>query len=204
MVLLYIILAAVAVVGIISFKTQISDSTDISPTVGCLGITLLVAAGGLMVVLLLTQFRGDPRTLLLLVLGTGGLMAVLYSPFVSNVFGTFLTNFIYPTGGGVTKSYDIAEKLRTEGHYAEAVAEYEKAIEEDPDDVNARILLADTYCKMEQYEQAARALLELLDRDLPAQQWCYVANRLADIFAQKMADPHKAREVLKRRRCMWQ
>jgi tetratricopeptide (TPR) repeat protein len=94
------------------------------------------------------------------------------------------------------KSYDIAEKLTTEGRYAEAVAEYERAIEEAPDDVAPRTFLADTYCKAGQYELAARALDEALKLDLSEEERCQIANRLADIHLHYTDEPEKAIEVL--------
>jgi tetratricopeptide (TPR) repeat protein len=191
-----IILAVLTAIGLLLFKAHITDSIDMSRTVGCAGVLLFILACGVMVVILLTQFTGDSRTLLLLLLGSVGLVAVLYSPFVANVIGTFFTDFIYPTGGGETKSYDIAEKLTTEGRYAEAVAKYERAIEEAPDDVPPRIFIADTYCKAGQYELAAQALDEALKLDLSAEQRCQIANRLADIYLHYTDEPEKAIEVL--------
>ena len=198
MVAFCIILAVLTVIGALLFKAQITDSVDTTRTAGCAGVLLLIAACGVMLAILLNEFKGDPRTLLLILLGTVGLMAVLYAPFVSNVIGTFFTDFIYPTGGGETKSYDIAEKLTIDGRYAEAVAEYERAIEEDPEDATPRIMMADTYCKAGQYELAAQALDETLELDLPAEQWCHVVNRLADIYAQNTREPEKAVAVLNR------
>jgi len=191
-----IILAVLTVVGLLLFKAHITDSIDMSRTVGCTGVLLFIAACGVMVGILLTHFTGDSRTLLLLLLGSVGLIAVLYSPFVANVIGTFFADFIYPRGGGQTKSYDIAEKLTTEGRYAEAVAEYERAIEEAPDDAAPRVFIADTYCKARQYELAAQVLDEALKLDLSMEQRCQIANRLADIHLQYTDEPEKAIAVL--------
>jgi tetratricopeptide (TPR) repeat protein len=198
MVAFYIILAVLTVIGALLFKTHIIDSIDTSPSIGCAGVLLFVVACGAMVAILLREFEGDPRSLLLLLLATLGLMAVLYSPFVSNVIGTFFTNFIYPAGGGEMESHDIAEKLTTEGRYTEAVAEYARAIEEDPENASPRIMMADAYSKAGQHELAAQTLEETLSLDLPAEQWCYVVNRLADIHARNTREPDKAIEMLDR------
>ena len=112
------------------------------------------------------------------------------------MFSSFFERVLFPPGGGEIKSYDLAEKFTSEGRYSEAIAEYEKAIEEDPEDVNARLFIADVCCKTDQYEQAARTLLETLEHDLPAEKWCHIANRLADILVQKMSEPNEAVQIL--------
>ena len=198
MVLFSIILTVVIAVGVISFKAQITDSADTEPSAGCAGLLLLAAAFIAILVLATREFGHNPRTLLFVVLPIGAIVAALYSPFITSVFSSFFERVLFPSGGGEIKRHDIAQKLTSEGRYSEAVAEYQKAIEADPEDVNARVLIADVYCRMDQYEQAARTLLEALEQDLPAEKWCPIANRLADIFVQKMSEPHEAVQVLKR------
>jgi hypothetical protein len=196
MVAFCIILALLTVIGALVFRAHVTDSFQVSPGVGCGGALLLFVLGGVMFVLLLKGFKGSPLTLVLIVIGLCGLMAALYAPFLANLLGTSVTDFIYPTGGGEVKSYDIAEKLTVEGRYTEAVAEYERVIEEDPEDVTARVRVADIHCRTNQYDLAAQALNEALELDLPPEKWSHIANRLADVFAQKMYEPQKAAAVL--------
>lgn len=198
MVAFCIILAVLVIVGALVFRACLVDSVQITPGVGCAAALLLLVAGGAMFAFLLKEFEGGSLALLFIVIGTCGLLAALYSPFLANVAGTSFTNFIYPTAAGKVKSYDIGEKLTIEGRYTEAAVEYERAIEEDPEDVNPRMLIADVYCRTAQYDLAVQALDEALQLDLSAEKWCHVANRLADVFAQKKGEPQKAAAVLNR------
>jgi tetratricopeptide (TPR) repeat protein len=196
MVAFCIILAILTIIGVLLLRAHLSDSFHVSPGVGCGGAALLLAAGCAMLAALLRAFSGNPLMLALIVIGVCGLMAALYSPFLANLIGTSVTDFIYPTGGGEVRSYDIAEKLTIEGRYTEAVAEYERVIEDDPEDVIPRIRIADIHCRTGQFDSAAQALDSALQLDLPAEKWCHIANRLADVFAQSMYEPRKAAAVL--------
>lgn len=196
MVAFCVILAILTVIGALLLRAHLADSFQVRPGVGCAGAFLLLAAGAAMLAALMRAFNGHPLTLALIVIGVCGLMAALYSPFLANLIGTSFTDFIYPTGAGEVKSYDIAEKLTVEGCYTEAVAEYERFIEDDPEDVTPRIRIAEIYCKTGQFDSAAQALDSALQLDLPAEKWCPIANRLADVFAQNMCEPRKAAAVL--------
>lgn len=198
MVVFFVILAVLTIIGALVLRTHYRDSFRVTPGVGCAGGSLLLVAGGVMLAALLKGFTGSPLMLALVVIAVCGLMAALYAPFLANLFGTSVVDFIYPTGGGEVKTYDIAEKLTVEGRYADAVDEYERIIQEDPEDVEPRIRIADIYCKTGQYDLAVRALHAALQLDLPPEKWCHVANRLADLFAQKMCEPRKAKAVLGR------
>ena len=198
MILFGIILVAVLIVGAFSFKAEMSDSTNIQPSMGCVGVIVLAAVIPAMFSLLVGALRSDPFVLLAAVVLTGLAVAVLYTPFIAGVCSSFFERLLFPSAGEVRKTYDIAEKLTSEGRYTEAVAEYEKVIEEDPEDVDARLLLGDVQCKMDQYELAARTFADALELDLPPEQWCHIANRLADILALKMGEPHEAVRMLNR------
>jgi hypothetical protein len=198
MILFGIILALVLVVGAISFKAEMSDSTNIRPGMGCAGVIVLAAVIPAMLSVLVGALRSDPFVLLLAIVLTGLAVAVLYTPFIAGVCSSFFERFLFPPAGEVKKTYDIAEKLTSEGRYTEAVAEYERVIDEDPEDVEARLLLGDVQCKMDQYELAARTFTEALELDLPPEKWCYIANRLADVLVRKTGEPQEAVRVLKR------
>jgi tetratricopeptide (TPR) repeat protein len=196
MVAFCVILAVLVVIGALVFRAHVTDSLEVSPGVGWGGALLLFVLGGVMFVLLLKGFKGSPLTLVLIVIGLCGLMAALYAPFLANLLGTSVTDFIYPTGGGEVKSYDIAEKLTVEERYTEAIAEYERVIGEDPEDVVPRVRLADVHCRTKRYDLAVQALNEALELDLPPERWFHIANRLADVLAQDMYEPQKAAAVL--------
>jgi len=198
MILFGIVLVIVLIVGAISFKAEMSDSTSIQPGMGCVGVVLLAAVVPAMLCLLVRELRSEPLLLLLAILLTGTVVAVLYTPFIAGVCSSFFERLLFPSAGEVKKTYDIAEKLTSEGRYTEAIAEYQKAVEEDPEDVEARLFLAAVYCKMDQYELAARTFTEALELDLPAEKWCHIANRLADVLVRKMGEPHEAVRTLNR------
>jgi len=197
MILFFIILAVVVIVGVLSFKAQMTGSADVKPGAGCAGMVLLAAAFCTMIVLLRESLGVDFMSLAVMLL-IGAIVAVLYAPFISGVFASFFDSLVYPTGGGKLRSYDIAEKLVREARYTEAIAEYEKAIENDPEDLAPQIAIADMHCKMGQYDQAAQILLQVLDKDMPPETWCHTANRLVDIFAHKLGDAQKAVTILER------
>lgn len=58
------------------------------------------------------------------------------------------------------KSIQAAQKYTSKGQHKKAVAEYEKILKEDPDDIRVRIKLADAYTKLKDTDRAVEALAQ--------------------------------------------
>jgi len=58
------------------------------------------------------------------------------------------------------KSIQAAQKYTAKGQHKKAVAEYEKILKEDPDDIRVRIKLADAYTKLKDTDRAVEALTQ--------------------------------------------
>jgi tetratricopeptide (TPR) repeat protein len=96
------------------------------------------------------------------------------------------------------KSYSKAERKIIEDDLGGSVAEYEHAVTEDPDDVEARLRLAEVLFKNADHEKSAEAYEEVLQRErkLSAERRSLILTRLANIHADKFGDKEKARELL--------
>lgn len=92
--------------------------------------------------------------------------------------------------------YSLAEKKALQDDLAGAIAEYEKVIAEEPEDITARLRLAELCCENAEYKKAVMAYEALLARAkrLDANQYCTVHSRLSDIYAARLADREAARK----------
>lgn len=96
------------------------------------------------------------------------------------------------------KSYSMAERNIIEDDLSGSIAEYESAVAEDPDDVEARLRLAEVSFQNAEYRKTVEAYEAALHRGkkLSAERKCLILTRLAQIHAEQFGEPDKARRLL--------
>jgi tetratricopeptide (TPR) repeat protein len=96
----------------------------------------------------------------------------------------------------IMRFYTRAEEKVIEDDLPGAIEEYEKVIAEDPDDLRARLRMAELCAEAEQYDKAVATYEVILTRseELGKSQHCTVLTRLSDIYSRHLFDVHRARE----------
>ncbi len=96
------------------------------------------------------------------------------------------------------KVHTDAERKVVEDDLPGAIAEYERIIAEDPEDIEARFRLAELCCEDEQYPKATAVYKALLEcaKDLSISQHCSALTRLSEIHARHLGDVHTARSYI--------
>jgi len=124
-------------------------------------------------------------------------LAAMQGPLVAEL----LTLTFWPDrsrGLKLLRSYSAAERKIIEGDLSGSIAEYESAIAEDPDDIEARLRLAETLFESKEFQKTVDAYEAVLNRapKLSAERHCLILTRLARIHAEEFGDVDKARELL--------
>ena len=91
--------------------------------------------------------------------------------------------------------YSAAEKKVAEDDLPGAIAEYEAVIARHPNDIAARLRMADLCHEAKRYERAAAAYEKLIRKPqgLNVDQHCSVLTRLSEIYARHLGQLEKAR-----------
>jgi tetratricopeptide (TPR) repeat protein len=98
------------------------------------------------------------------------------------------------------KVNSAAERKVAEDDLPGAIAEYESALAKDPNDVAARLRMADLCQEAKEYEKAATAYEALAGkpRGLNVGQRCSVLTQLSEIYARHLGQMEKAREAVQK------
>ena len=115
------------------------------------------------------------------------LAAFLAPPLAEKISGS-LFNLLYPEPLKVSKTYSAANVFLVKEKYAEAIKEYRKVIEEDPEDITAQLKMAEIYDhKTKDFAKAIQEYKKLLTmKEVEDNLWVSVKNRLADIYSQQL------------------
>ena len=113
-----------------------------------------------------------------------------------------LADFMLGGSGGqkAKETYSLAERYEIEHKYEEAIELYLTAIEKDKKNPEPRKKLADLYCKIGDYGNSIRYMLEILDlpKGVSEQERCVLINRIADLYLEHKRDRSSAVKVLRR------
>lgn len=93
------------------------------------------------------------------------------------------------------KTYDRAEAAVSNRDYARAARLYRKAIEDDPDDVEAYRRLAEVLMKLERPEDAAKVFRAGLKRAEKPGDRCRIAFRLAEVLHEELGRADEGAEL---------
>ncbi len=157
---------------------------------------------GLTVVLFGTMilFQGE--------LGWGSLFVIVISAFlglliclpVADALARLFMNRVYAVHKGkVSKDFSRAKRLLAEERFAEAMGEFRRAVEEEPENVSLRLEIAEIYSRdLREYEKAIGEYEEALTLGMLDSQRVSILNRVADLYEGPLRDQERAARTLSR------
>lgn len=117
---------------------------------------------------------------------------------VSAAAGGSFSAFIRPQGT-YEETFSYEDSLLARGHYAEAIAAYERHAAEGTGGATVLIRAADLHAKHGDPKRAAELFREAQQRPgLPAESHMYVTNRLIDLYMGPLPNPDAAVSELRR------
>ena len=128
------------------------------------------------------------------------ILGVLIFPPITDFVVQKFTGFLYSAVGiKIAKPYSLPKSYYAKGKYKEAIEEYRKILEEDPEEVTAQFEIADIYYfKLKNYSQAATEYREVLNKNPDDELWAFTINRLADIYCEQFGEPDWAIKELEK------
>ena len=134
----------------------------------------------------------------------GAILQVIFICFLIAPLSPFIAELITlqfmpdPSKGlHVLTPHTPAEKKVIQGDLRGAIEEYEKVLEDNPDDTNARLRMAELCIEIGQYERAVEAYESTLkiSPKLAVERHCFVLTRLSEVYGQYLGDAEKAHET---------
>ncbi len=147
---------------------------------------------------LMGRWMGDmPLFYAFAALGLTVSAAALYGPILVSVTSLLFVNVVLPDhdDGADQPQFGPAEALERAGDYEAALKEYMVIARIFPSDVSTALKTADTYVKLEQYEDAAKSLERGLRLITDEERSLRVTNRLAEMYTRHLESPNDARRV---------
>ncbi|MCK4648531.1 tetratricopeptide repeat protein [bacterium] len=119
------------------------------------------------------------------------ILGLLIIPPITDFITQKFTGFLYfAVGVRIAKPYSLPKSYYAKGKYQEAIKEYRKMLEADPEDITAQFEIADIcYFKLKNYSQAATEYREVLNKNPDDELWAFTINRLADIYCEHFGEP---------------
>lgn len=127
-------------------------------------------------------------------------VAVIIAPPLADFFGEKLAGVLLHKGRmKVTKEYSVAKSLAAQGKFEEAIEEFRRGLEKEPDSLMLRMEIAEIYARdIKDYRRAIFELEECLKIRLGPTQGGSVLNRIADIYEVNLGDAETALTTLAR------
>lgn len=127
-------------------------------------------------------------------------LGVLFAlPIGRAVSQSFLDNLFALNRGRVSKDYSRAKWLVTQERFEEAIEEFRKALEEEPDSVTIRMQIAEILSRdLKSFVKAISEFEECLKLPVSEAQGASILNRIADIQEESLGDRHAAVAALRR------
>ncbi len=128
------------------------------------------------------------------------LIAIMIAPPLADFFGEKLAGVLLREGRmKVTKEYSVAKSLAAQGKFEEAIEEFRRGLEKEPDRLMLRLEIAEIYARdIKDYRRAILELEECLKIRLGPTQGGSVLNRIADIYEVNLGDVEAALTTLAR------
>lgn len=96
-------------------------------------------------------------------------------------------------------AYERAETAILKGQHPEAIRLLQGILKKQPDHTHSLLRVAEVYDKeLQDYANAALHYEKLLALELPAEQWGWLAIRLANIYSGKLKQPEAALKLIRR------
>jgi tetratricopeptide (TPR) repeat protein len=195
MAIFIVLLIPLAVLALVSLQLAFSGNLEGRLLLGWLLLIVVLVSAYELVARWMAAFP-DPFTKI-----AAGVMGALLFGSQCPLLVALITHTILPDrskGLRLLKAHSEAEKKVIEDDLPGAIAEYEMVIAEDPENIEARIRLADLLYQSGEHLKSAGAYEALLKRSdkIGADRRCFVLTRLSDLYANHLGDTAKARRFI--------
>lgn len=125
--------------------------------------------------------------------------AALYGPMFVSVASRAAVNLIHPPHDREADEprFNIAESLESQGDYEGALREYMVMARIFPKDCETAFRVANVFVELDRYEEAAQSFERGLGLAMDAERAVLAANRVADIYWDRLGRPDDAIRVLR-------
>jgi tetratricopeptide (TPR) repeat protein len=127
-------------------------------------------------------------------------VAVFIAPPLAGFLGEKLVApLIGERGAKITRDYSKARSLAAQGKFEEAIEEFRRGLENDPENVMLRMEIAEIHGReMKDFRQAISELEECLKLPLGETQGASILNRIADLYETNLGEVEAAIATLTR------
>jgi len=164
-------------------------------------VSLLIGAGLIVFYFAVVQPRLGflPTSLLVVVLYWVVVAVFVAIPLATFFSEKFLAPLMGDRGAKITRDYSKAKSLAAQGKFEEAIEEFRRGLEDEPDNVMLRMEIAEIYGReMKDFRQAISELEECLKLRLGETQGASILNRIADIHETNLGEVEAAVATLTR------
>lgn len=160
----------------------------------------MVLALSITLLLVMRKFAADPGWgLFYVIILSSALGFLICMPLAATVAERAMKKIFGGDKGKISKDYSRARSLLVEERFEEAVEEFRRAVEEEPENVSLRLEIAEIYSRdLREYEKAIGEYEEALTLGMLDSQRVSVLNRIADIYEGKLGDMEMAKQILGR------
>lgn len=132
-------------------------------------------------------------------------VAVLVTPPLSRFFSEKAMGTLFGTREGkASRDYSRAKSLAAQGRFEEAIEEFRRGLEKEPDNIMLRLEIAEIYSReMNDFHGAISELEECLKLKLGPTQGASILNRMADIYETNLGDMDAAVGALRTIQKTW-
>jgi len=132
-------------------------------------------------------------------------VAVFVAPPMARLLSEKLLGSVFgERAGKITREYSKAKGLAAQGRFEEAIEEFRRGLEKEPDNVMLRLEIAEIYSReMKDYRGAISELEECLKLNLGETQGASILNRMADLYEINLGDTEAAVAALRTIRERW-
>lgn len=157
---------------------------------------------GLVAVLIgvLVIFRHDRAWGLLFVIIISAFIGLLICVPVAGALSEGLLNKLFAINKGkLSKEYSKAKRLLVNERFQEAIEEFRRALEEEPENLSLRLEVAEIYSQhLHDYSKAIKEYEQALTMEIMDSERASILNRIADVYESGLADEEMAAKTLSR------
>ncbi len=163
-------------------------------------IRLLIGVGLIIAYLFFSRTLPFAFESLWVVLISWAIIAAFIAPPLATLFSErLLEHLLRRHAGKIAREYSVARSFAAQGEFEEAIQEYRRGLEKDPENVMLRLEIAEILCRdMKEYRRAISELEECLKVRLGETQGASVLNRIADIYEINLGDEEAALATLRK------
>jgi len=148
----------------------------------------------------LVIFRDTPGWGLVFVLVISFFVGLLIClPVAGAVSGGLMSKLFAINKGKISKDYSRAKRALVEDRFEEAIEEFRRALEEEPENLSLRLEIAEIYSRdLYDYRKAIEEYEEALNMEMMDSERASILNRIADMYESGLGDEEMAVRTLSR------